>query len=141
MSLKYAEEKIEEALKLAKGNPMRARQQVMSWAFGDPKLLYALTKNHLTGIVAYHVDRVASGRAAKQAETPQPKKAVAPAHKATSKEEEFGLQLLKAVANSSAEVFGLEDTGKPRTKGQVSQSHVDALKALASKSTLPKKRD
>lgn len=137
MSLKYAERRIEEALKLAKGNPIRARQQVIAWTFEDPKLLYALTKNHLTGIVAYHIDRVESGRAAAAKQEPvaakpaaQPKAPV----KKTAAEDPFGMEILKAVADSSSEVFGLENSGRPQKRGQASEAHIKALQAMASKS-------
>ena len=131
MSLEYAERRIAEALKLAKGNQARARQQVTAWALQDDKLLQALTKSHLSGIVAYNIERVASGRAAaaRKAQKPTPK----PANKAApQKEADFGVELLKAVASSSSEVFGLENgsagIGRP---GQVSQNHINAIRAIA----------
>ena len=65
MSLEYVERKIVEALKLSNGNAAGARQQVIAWSLEDPELLKALTKSHLTGIVAYNIERVVSGRAEK----------------------------------------------------------------------------
>lgn len=131
MSLEYAERRIAEALKLSSGNQARARQQVIAWALQDDKLLQALTKSHLSGIVAYNIERVASGRAAaaRKTQKPVPK----PASKAKPKQEEsFGVELLKAVASSSSEVFGLENgsagIGRP---GQVSQNHINAIRAIA----------
>lgn len=127
MSLEYAERRIKEALKLAKGNATRARQQVIAWTYEDAKLLHALTQNHLTGIVAYHIDRVQTGRGAKLKDIPaKPKKA------AKSKGDEFGMEILKAVVNSG-EVFGLESNAAPRKRGQASQQHIDALRQMASK--------
>ena len=70
MSLEYAEQKIQQALKLSKGNQARARQQVIAWALEDDTLLKALTRSHLTGIVAYNIERVASGRAAAARRSP-----------------------------------------------------------------------
>lgn len=134
MSLEYVERRIAEALKLSKGNTARARQQIIAWALEDETLLKALTKSHLSGIVAYNIERVASGRAAaaRKAQKPKPKQA-AP-QKAAKKEEDFGVELLKAVASSSNEVFGLENgssgIGRP---GQVSQNHINAIRAIASK--------
>ncbi len=134
MSLEYAESRIKEALKLSGGNQVKARQQIIAWTFEDAKLLHALAKPHLSGIVAYNIERVASGRADAAKNTkaaPDKKKKPAKKAKANGKdtEEQFGLQILKAVAGSP-EIFGLEDPGAPRTRGGVSQSHMDAIEAL-----------
>ena len=132
MSLEYAERRIAEALKQAKGNQARARQQVIAWALQDDKLLQALTKSHLSGIVAYNIERVASGRAAaaRKAQKPVQKK---PANaQKQNQEADFGVELLRAVASSSTEVFGLENgsagIGRP---GEVSQNHINAIRAIA----------
>ena len=130
MSQNYAQERIVEALKLAKGNTTRAVQTITLWAADDPRLLLALAKPHLGGIVAYNVNRVASGRAARAAAKAKP----APARSAQPQEGPFGRELLKAVANSSASIFGLEDTGRPRKAGQVSQNHVNAIHQIVSRS-------
>ncbi len=130
MSQEYAESRIKEALKLAKGNQAKARQQVITWAMQDERLLQALTKSHLSGIVAYNIDRVASGRAeaakhpAALAETKTTK---------AKKEPVFGMELLKAVASSSADVFGLEHNAPLGRRGQASQEHIDAIQAIVSK--------
>ena len=134
MSLEYAEQKIQQALKLSKGNQARARQQVIAWALEDDALLKALTRSHLTGIVAYNIERVASGRAAAARVASQkatPKKQAA--QKGKNQEGDFGVELLKAVASSSTEIFGLENgsAGIGRPKG-VSQSHINAIRAIAS---------
>lgn len=131
MSLEYAEKRIAEALTLSKGNQARACRQLMSWALNeDTELLQSLTKAHLSGIVFYNVERVASGRAAaakKKATAPKP------ANKSNPKaEEDFGMELLKAVASSSSEVFGLEHNAPLGRKGQVSQNHINAIRAMAS---------
>ena len=131
MSLEYAERRIAEALKLSKGNQARARQQVTAWALQDDKLLQALTKSHLSGIVAYNIERVASGRAAAARKVQKPVQK--PANKSKPKQEaDFGVQLLKAVASSSSEVFGLENGSAGVTRpGQVSQNHINAIRAIA----------
>ena len=136
MSLEYAEQRIKEALKLNKGNAIKARQQIIAWTFEDSKLLHALAKPHLSGIVAYNIERVASGRADKartNKETPAEKPAQKAAPTGKKKEESFGLEILKAVAGSP-EIFGLEDPGAPRGSGRVSQSHMDAIQAIVNKS-------
>jgi len=135
MLLEYAERRIAEALKLANGNQARARQQVIAWALEDDKLLKALTKSHLSGIVAYNIERVASGRAAAARKALKPTdKPAANVTAKTQKEEDFGVELLRAVASSSSEVFGLENgsagIGRPK---QVSQDHINAIRAIASK--------
>lgn len=131
MSLEYAESRIKEALKLAKGNKLKARQQLIAWTFEDAKLLHALAKPHLTGIVAYNIERVASGRAeasrAKKTQAAPPaKKKAAPK---SEKEEAFGLQILKAAGASNTE-FGFEDAGRGGG-GRVSQSHINAIRQIA----------
>ncbi len=50
MSRDYAESRIREALKLTKGNPTKARQQVIAWAVEDQRLLLGLTQPHLTAL-------------------------------------------------------------------------------------------
>lgn len=135
MSLEYAEHRIKEALKLSGGNPIKARQQVIAWTFEDAKLLHALAKPHLSGIVAYNIERVASGRAdAARSKNTEAKKPAPPAQKKTNGRagESFGLEILKAVAGSP-EIFGLEDPGAPRKKSGVSQSHVEAIQAIIAK--------
>ena len=134
MSLAYVENRIKEALKLTKGNVTRARQQVIKWCEEDPKLLQGLTRAHLNGIVAYNIERVASGRSAKsKAKMPPPAK---PATKGKDKEK-FGMEILKAVVSSST-LFGLEQDARPGKKGQASQQHIDAIKKLAGKNKTKK---
>lgn len=133
MSLEYAERRIAEAIKLAKGNTTRARQQVIAWAMQDEKLLQALTKSHLSGIVAYNIERVASGRAAAARKAAKP--VAKPANTAKPKQEaDFGVELLRAVASSSTEIFGLENgSAGIKRPGQVSQNHINAIRKIASK--------
>jgi hypothetical protein len=133
MSLAYVENRINEALKQSKGNETRARQIVIKWCEEDSKLLQGLTRAHLNGIVAYNIERVASGRSAKSKTTKAPAK---PAAKSKDKEK-FGMEILKAVVSSST-MFGLESGAAPRKKGQASQQHIDAIKKLANKNKTKK---
>lgn len=138
MSLEYAERRIKEALKLAGGNAIKARQQVIAWTYEDTKLLHALAKPHLSGIVAYNIERVASGRAdaARHPQAvPVPKETPKPANK----QEQFGLEILKVVASSGAQIFGLEDQGLPHKRNTVSKSHIEAIEAMTKKAKSPKK--
>lgn len=135
MSMEYAEERITEALKLTGGNKARATQQVIGWAVQDAKLLHALTKAHLNGIVAYNVDRVASGKSVQGdgkagAAHPAPQK---PKKITPEPGNEFGMEILRAVSSSSSAVFGLEAYSHPHKKGGVSQSHIDAIRQMARK--------
>ncbi len=129
MSSEYVENKIREALKLANGNTTRARQQLIAWCYEDAQLLQLLVKPHLTGIVAYNIERVTSGRAQKaKANTPINR---APEPKAPQNDGHFGMEILKAVAGNSGAVFGLEGPSAPggRRTG-VSEQHLDAIRAL-----------
>ena len=133
MDKNYVEEKIKDAIKRSGGNMTRARQQIIAWAFEDARLLQELTKAHLSGIVAYNIERVASGRAASQKQVEEPV-----AEMPTPKEEEadFGVEILKAVAGNSGAVFGFEPSTMKK-RPQVSQGHVDALRMMAGKSKKP----
>ncbi len=137
MSIEYAENRIKEAIKLHGKNAAKIRQQIIAWTYEDHKLLQALTKPHLSGIVAYQIERVASGRSDK---AKSPAKITAPKKKAKpSKEDDFGMELIRALADSGA-TFGFEESpAAPGKRGQASQSHVEALKMIASKSKKPKK--
>ncbi len=129
MSLDYAEKMIAKALRAAKGNQTIAKQQIIAWAQQDTKLLQGLTKAHLTGIVAYHIDRVASGRA-ERSKNPLPSK---PKGQKAPAKEDFGMELMKAVASSSAAVFGLEGGAPTGRRGKVSENHIRALQQIARK--------
>lgn len=133
MSREYAESRIREALKLAKGNPTKARQQIIAWTYEDTKLLHALARPHLTGIVAHAVNRVIyhqhmEDEAEDIPETPQP---------VNMEPATFGAQILKALQSENTAQFGREQQALPPRRKQASQSHIDALKAMASK----KKKD
>ena len=144
MSSDYAVTKIKEALELSKGNAARARQMVIAWCHEDAKLLHALARPHLTGIVAYQVDRVASGRADAQLSKIKAQKGPAPSQAAEAAEqvENFGAEILKALSGAGGgSTFGTEAYGgqslASRPKG-VSKSHVDAIKMMAAKSSVKK---
>ncbi len=152
MSLQYAETRIADALKLAKGNKTKARQYLVTWAGDDTRLLKALTRNHMTGIVAYHVDRVASGRNMASSSTasldtsPSTKKKNKPkiktqisagrkniTNKTSKKPDSFGMEILKAVTNSGSAVFGLEGYAAPNKKDKVSQRHINAINRITTR--------
>lgn len=124
MSKEYAESKIKEALRMHDGNLARARQQIIGWAKHDVVLLQALTRPHLDGIVSYQVERVASGRAEIEKRHPE-----APA---VSKEEDFGMDLLRAVVATNVPVFGMENSSAPVKRKVASKQHIDAIHLMAS---------
>ncbi len=132
MSKEYAEDKIRQALKEYGGNIALARKQVMLWAHDDAALMRSIVAPHLDGIIAYQVERVASGRAELERRHPSktsPKK----------EEENFGMDLLRAVASSDATVFGYDSPITPKRKS-ASKQHIDAIHKMASASRNIKKK-
>lgn len=130
----YVENRIREALKKARGNKNLARQQIIAWTYEDAKLLHALARPHLDGIVSYNIDRLLSGRSGAAKEEgvnarPQTKTPASAAQKA--KADDFGMELLRAVAASDATIFGQEAGAPPAKRGQASRRHVEALMKMA----------
>jgi len=133
MSREYAEDRIREALKLAKGNATKARQQIIAWTATDARLLQALAKPHLTGIVAHAIDRViyhqATGDESEEIPaTPRP---------LNMEPDTFGKEILKALQSSDTARFGQEGAVPSTKRPKASQSHIDAMKKIAGK----KKKD
>ena len=134
MSREYAESRIREALKLSKGNATKARQQIIAWTFEDARLLQALSRPHLMGIVAHAVNRVIYHLEDdhETAEVPDSPETL------NMGPETFGREILRALSSTNTAVFGREDSAPSTGRKQASQSHIDALKSMASKK---KKRD
>ncbi|MEM6812287.1 MAG: hypothetical protein AAF549_07450 [Pseudomonadota bacterium] len=128
MSWDYVEQKIKEALHLHRGNSTRARQQIISWAMDDPKLLRTLVKPHMVGITAHAVNRVMSG---KRKPEPVPK---APESLPEGEKDTLGLDILKAIAKGGSVQFGQENYGPATGKKGVSQRHIDAINQIIKKS-------
>ena len=133
MSKEYAEDKIRQALQNYGGNVALARKQVMLWAHDDAALMRAIAAPHLDGIIAYQVERVASGRAELEKRHPE-----VDATK-TQEEENFGMDLLRAVAASDAAIFGHGGGATPKRK-IASKQHIDAIHKMASSSRNIKKK-
>lgn len=131
MTKEYAESKIREALAAHGGNIALARQHIVSMAQTDAALMRALAHPHLDGIVAYQVERVASGRAEMEKRHPK--------EPAKNKVDNFGMELLRAVAASDAETFGQEGMGAKRKVA--SKQHINAIHQMASKSQIFKPSD
>ncbi len=136
MSREYAEKRIKEALAIAKGNATKARQQIIAWTNEDPKLLQALAQPHLTGIVAHAISRVVYRQEAEDVEEDIPE---AP-QSLDMAPDTFGKEILKALASENTVMFGRDTGVVPAGRKQASQSHIDALKQIASKSK-PIKKD
>lgn len=128
MSLEYAENRIKEALRLSKGDATRARQQIMAWTYEDAKLLHALARPHLTGIVAHAINRVIY-RQNKEENTVIPDMPQG----LDMEPETFGMEILKALQNNDAPVFGRESSAAPVRRKKASKSHIDALNLMARK--------
>lgn len=130
MSREYADKRIREALRLSKGNATKARQQIVAWVNEDPKLLLALTKPHLTGIVAHAINRVVS-RIESGADEPED----IPDNPAplNMPPETFGQEIMQILKSSNTAVFGHENAGTQGRRGQASQRHIDAMNKIAKK--------
>ncbi len=125
MSINYAESKIRETLKLTNGNEAQTRRLIMTLVQDDPKLLHALSAPHLEGIIAYQVERVASGRSEtekREIEEQLPKEG-----------ENFGMDLLRAIAAQDVTVFGQENTAGAKGRKSASKQHIDAIHKMAKK--------
>ncbi len=136
MSREYAEKRIKEALAHAKGNATKARQQIIAWTNEDPKLLQALAQPHLTGIVAHAISRVVHMQEVEEVEHDIPD---AP-QSLDMAPDTFGKEILRALASDNTAMFGRDTGAVPVGRKQASQSHIDALKQIASKSK-PVKKD
>jgi hypothetical protein len=136
MSREYAESRIREALKLCRGNATRARQQVIAWTFEDPKLLQALARPHLSGIVAHAVGRVLTKGSGDNAEAEEMPSTPPPLDMSPSS---FGKEILAALTSKNTAMFGHETEVPPVRKRQASQRHVNALKQMSTKGAPPKK--
>lgn len=130
MSREYAERRIKEALTIAKGNATKARQQIIAWTNEDPKLLQALAQPHLTGIVAHAVSRVVYKQEIEEVEPEIPPPVPQSLDMAP---DTFGKEILKALASENTALFGRDSGTTPARRKAASQSHIDALKQMASK--------
>lgn len=140
MSLSYAESKILEAYKLAKGNKTKVNQVIAVLAKQDMGLLKGLTDQYMRGIIAAHVDRVLAGKSGNVSTKPRAKPAnfkqmvpEQPAETTANKANDFGIEILKAASGDTAEVFGFDSGAPIRPPKQASQSHIDAIHQMAAR--------
>ena len=130
MSREYAENRIREALRLARGNATKARQQVIAWAGEDQRLLMGLAQPHLMGITAHAINRVIHRQEVEGEEDDLP----VTAQTLNLPPDAFGKQILNALSSHDTPVFGYESSAPPAHRKKASQSHIDALKAIARRS-------
>lgn len=139
----YVQKCIIQALKAAGGNKARALQQVMAWAAKDMNLLQGLTRAHLNGIVAYHIERVASRQGGGTMNNVSPAPRIKPQASQPKREmvkpsqgNAFGQQILRAASSGNAQMFGMESYQSPtrpsEEDGKTSQRHIDAMMHIAS---------
>ena len=134
MAKDYVFNRVKEALRLHRGNTIKARQQLTAWTYEDPKLLHELARPHLTGIVAYVVDRYLRHEEQSKVSRPLPKSVLdRPA------DERFGRELLKTMVDGEPDVFGEEPSGRPVSKSKASLRHQDTMRMLAGKGRKPVK--
>ncbi len=132
--------RIKEALYNADGNATKAIQQITAWSQQDHQLLHALTRAHLGGIVAYHVERVSSGKSVQDKPAPSARRpvknaaAVKPEKRRVDvrKGSPFGQAILRAASSPKASIFGLESYDAPTRDDKISQRQIDAMKHIAS---------
>ena len=136
MSRDYAESRIREALRLSRGNPTKARAQIIAWAGEDQRLLMGLAQPHLTGIVAHAVNRVIYLQSME--ETAEQEPIPARPQPLNMPPDTFGRQILSALSSGSTAVFG-QDRGVTSHPKKASQSHIDAIKQMASKNSTDKR--
>lgn len=134
MSRDYAETRIREALAQSKGNPTKARQQVIAWAIDDHRLLIELAQPHLTGIVAHAVNHVIHNTEVEDEDIPARPLSL------NMTPDTFGRQILNALSSGSTAIFGYEG-GASRGKKQASQSHIDAIKKMTGGKTMPSRKN
>ncbi len=128
MSTTYTENRIREALKLSKGNALKARKLITKWCAQDQRLLQGIANPHMTGIVAHAIERV-TAKISRGEPAPIEEAVI---HKSES-EGEFGKELLKSFAMGAPAKFAQESFSAPMKKKQASQSHIDAILRLAGK--------
>ncbi len=124
MASEYAKNKIKDALKLCNGNTKLARQQIAVLIREDETLLRELVSPHLDGIIAYQVERVASGRAEKEE--------VRPNIPIPEIDNDFGMKLLRAAVSDDVVVFGKDNMRYPRKRKIASKQHIEAIHKMVS---------
>lgn len=127
MARNYALGRIRHALREAKGNNLKARQQIIAWTYEDHKFLLELVRPHLKGIIGHAMGHVES-LVEKESIEPISEPAV------DLEGTEFGKEILQSIAEGGALNFGQAHVGPPLKKTAASQRHIDAMKALAAHS-------
>lgn len=125
----YAQQKIREALAASKGNRKKSEDMVRAMALDDARLLGELMGPHLAGVIAHAVARVAEGKE----DEVSPKRPDKPVPVAFP-QDAFGRDLVRAITSKDVNGFGMPQPKTLEAKPKpASKQHVDAIKALASK--------
>ena len=136
MSPSYVEKRLLEALNTSHGNLAKARKLISEWCVQDQRLLYELSRPHMTGIIAHAMDRVVSHKFRSESEKntspPSSTRRVELSSSAKS-DEMFGKELLKNFAMGKPTKFAEESFSAPLKKTKASQAHIDAIRRLAKK--------
>lgn len=141
MSQSYLDEQIREALAKADGDVVQAQKTLFEAAQNDAFLLKAFVGEHLTAIIASHMQRVikeatTQKSAQKSIKTNVKNLVKSPKGKAKT-EDDFGIELLRAVATGGGTEFGFETMGpsKPRKtpKIKATDSHVETVTNMSKK--------
>lgn len=132
MGWDYAEQQITKALEKHQGHEAKACKDVIAEALKDPKLLLALAKPHLTGIVAHAVNRVIRQNAKAQEDGPKAEKSDIIKDKDTS--EDLGSEILEMLSKGQSAQFARESEAPPLRRKAASQAHIDALSRIIRKS-------
>ncbi len=135
MSSSYVEQRLLEALSASNGNLAKARKLIGEWCAQDQRLLYELSRPHMTGIIAHAMDRVVSHKFRSETEKENPPSATRRVElpSSTKSDEMFGKELLKNFAMGKPTKFAEESFSAPLKKTKASQSHIDAIRRLAKK--------
>ncbi|MDB5478299.1 MAG: hypothetical protein JWM96_794 [Alphaproteobacteria bacterium] len=140
MSTEYSDRKTREILAKVNGQGKLAEQAVIALTQRDPQFLQSLVAPYLNGIILHAIERVRKQSGSKDAPAvkipapvarqPIPKKAV-PAKPISSNGMDNMMQALAA----SFEKNSIANAAPPADAGKVSQSHVEAMRALITRKT------
>lgn len=127
MSREYAEKRIREALVATKGNTHKAQQRIIAEAAQDHKLLLALTRGHLTGVVALWINRVLTRMEPEDEPPPEEPQSL------DMEPQTFGAEIMRALEDNANPMFGHENASPSFGRGKASQRHIDAIRQMARK--------
>jgi hypothetical protein len=148
MSREYARSRVRDALLQSGGNFMQAQRMLLMWMEKDVDLILGLVDPHMQNIISYAIgheiaeeskreaseNRKAAGTVIKgKGNKPAPEKSLAAAIEDDLSD--FGKSLLSSLKGGAR--FGEEQPrGTVSRPGKASQSHIDALRTMATASAV-----